>query len=455
MVIDGSEAIARSISRLLAGPLYPEREYVHSGATFADVYAMAAWLRERLAAPKYHKRPVCLATDSKAVIAAALLASLAGGPALLLPYACSDKVLVRMRQTTGFTTAIAEAGRAFPAGVEVLWPEAAGTRNIPVDPNMSPKDELLRIFTGGSTGAPQVWRKTCGNIIGEFFFLAESHGVTERDCIMATIPACHIYGLLFSIGLPLVSAATVIDETPSYPREIVRLAQEREATILVSVPAHYRVLREEKLRSSPRLAFSSAGMLDPVDNECFHRHNHVGVVEVYGSTETGGIATRNRFLGEEHFTPFATVDWKIVDERLAVRSPYISPDLAVDGEGFYLAGDRVERVAERRFALKGRADSVTKVGGKRVDLEEIRLFIKKTPGVEDCAVLALPEAGGREHQIAVLIQGGAVDIEALRKTLADSLESYALPRRIRTVERIPMTASGKYDRAAIAGLLQR
>ena len=52
-----------------------------------------------------------------------------------------------------------------------------------------------------------------------------------------------------------------------------------------------------------------------------------------------------------------------------VRSPYISPDLTVDADGFFTAGDRVEAKEENRFALKGRADMVTKVGGKRVDLE--------------------------------------------------------------------------------------
>ena len=131
----------------------------------------------------------------------------------------------------------------------------------------------------------------------------------------------------------------------------------------------------------------------------------MGVVEVYGSTETGGIATRNRALGEEFFTPFPTIDWKIIEGRLAVRSAYISPDLPIDEEGFFTASDRVEARGTHEFSLKGRADTVTKVGGKRVDLEEIRLLIKKESGVIDCVVMALPESGGRENQIGVLIQG--------------------------------------------------
>ena len=447
--------IAAAISQLLRGPQYPDREFVRGGATFGEVYAMAAWLRQELADPALRNIPVCLAAENKAIIAAALLASLAGGPSLLLPYAFSGKVLARMQQTTRYTIAVSEVDREFPEGVKTLRPQPGDTTQIPVDEGASLHDELLKVFTGGSTGTPQVWSKTAENIFGECLYQAEKFAVTEHDCIMATIPAYHIYGLLFSVGVPLVSSAAVVDQTPTFPQEIAQVAKERGVTILASVPVHYRVLREVQIDSPLRFALSSAGMLEVVDNEAFCHNNNTGVVEIYGSTETGGVATRNRSLGEEFLTPFATVDWKVIDGRLAVRSPYISPDLEVDEHGFYLAGDRVEIKKENCFALKGRADSVTKVGGKRVDLEEIRLLIKKEPGVTDCVVLALPESGGREHQIGALIQGQVIDTESIRRMLSDSLEPYAVPRRIRVVDAIPVKDNGKYDRAGIVLLLQQ
>ena len=79
---------------------------------------------------------------------------------------------------------------------------------------------------------------------------------------------------------------------------------------MISVPAHYRALRAVgSLGASLRLAFSSAGALDPEDNAAFCRENASGVVEVYGSTETGGIGLRNRSRGEEGFTPYSTLSW--------------------------------------------------------------------------------------------------------------------------------------------------
>ncbi len=445
--------IKKALDELLQGPKYPTREFVCSGSTFGEVYAMAAGLRVMLSGPEYEGITVCLATDNKAIMAAAILASLAGGPSLLLPYTLSDKVLVRMQQTVGFTTVISDGKKEFADGVKVICPTPAGASEIPVSNHVSPQSELLKIYTGGSTGTPQMWSKTGENIVSEVVFLAKRYEVTEYDCILATVPPNHIYGLLFTVILPLVSMATVVGQTPSFPGEIVSTAGKHQVTIMASVPAHYRVLRNSKM--SLRLAFSSAGMLDAEDNDAFCHKNRMGVTEVYGSTETGGIATRNRWLGEEDFTPFPSIRWKVIKGCLAVRSPYVSPDLPIDEEGFFTANDRVEKRGADSFILQGRADNVTKVGGKRVDLEEIRRLIKTELSVTDCVVMAIPQAGGRENRIGALIQGGTIDMELIKQALVDSLEPYALPRHLKTVEQIPVKKNGKYDWVTIAQLLEK
>jgi acyl-coenzyme A synthetase/AMP-(fatty) acid ligase len=445
-----------AVAALLAAPLCPEREFIQGGPTVGEVYGMASWLQAAWA-DRAERRVVCLATEDRAIMAAALLASLAGGPVLLLPYAFSGQALSGMHQATGFAAALTDAGtpRDFPAGTTIIQPRwgAAGPGLAPV--SAASGRELLRLYTGGSTGAPQLWSKTGCNILAEALFLAQHFGVTHRDHIVATISPYHIYGLLYSVVLPLVSGATVLPQTPSFPDEIIRTVQDRKATILASVPAHYRALRGRAgLGDSVRLAFSSAGMLDVADNTEFCRHNGAGIVEVYGSTETGGIGLRNRSRGEEGFTPYPTIEWKISDQRLHVRSPYLSASLPRDGDGFFGTGDRVLPCGATGFLLKGRVDAITKVAGKRVDLDEIQDVIKKQPHVADCLVLALAEPGGREHRIVALVAGEAADIEAIRKTLATRFEPYALPRTLKKVSRLPMKANGKYDRTAVISLLQ-
>ena len=449
----------QQLTDLLNGPAFPTQEFIRSGATFGEVYAMAAEFRTTLSSPEYLGASICLAVDDRAVMAAVLLAALQlphpNGPTLLLPYAFSAKSLAGMQQLTGFTAAITDVDRDLPPGTTIIRPPARGPANFASSNRIAPQTELLRIFTGGSTGTPQLWSKTGENLFGEGFSLARHFAVTEKDCIVATVPPYHIYGLLFSVILPLVSGASVVMATPSYPGEIADVIHDQGATLLAGIPPHYRALRGKKIAgSSLRLAFSSAGMLDAEDNEAFSRLNKVGIVEVYGSTETGGIATRNRHLGETSFTAFPTISWKIKEERLCVCSPFLSPELPMADDGFFTTGDRVEQSGTSQFILKGRVDGVTKVGGKRVDLEEVRAIIKKTPKVSDCVVMALPDPGGREHRIAALIQGTEVDMDLLRQTLADSLEFYALPRVLKTIDRVPLLDNGKYDRDAIIQILE-
>ena len=415
---------------------------------------MAAWLRENLPGGQ-QRATVCLAAEDKAVIAAALLASLAGGPVLLLPYAFSGQALAGLQKTTGFTVAISDVEREFPAGTEVIRPKAGTSSPQLHNYTADPQKELLRLYTGGSTGVPQIWSKTGINIFAEALFLAGHFGISVRDRIVATISPYHVYGLLYSVTLPLVSGAAVLPGIPSFPEEIIQAAQDCAATILVSVPVHYRALQGKPLMgSSLRLAFSSAGVLGNEAGSEFCRNNAVNIIEVYGSTETGGIALRNRCRGEEQFTPYPTVDWEIGGQQLLVRSPYLSPGLTQDGNGLFTTGDRVEACGASGFFLKGRVDSITKVGGNRVDLEEISALIKQQPGVADCLVLALAEGGGRQHRIVALIEDEGVNIEALKKMLASRLEPYALPRTIKTIGRIPMKENGKYDRNEILRLLE-
>jgi len=431
-------------------PLFSENEFINKSCTFAQVYALAARLLQMF---RQHNLtgPICLATGSRELVAAALLASLNNGPELLLPYSFSGRTLAEMQQRTNFTAAITDTPLDLPPEILLLQPDTNGFEHNTVG-YFDPENPLLRIFTGGSTGTPRIWAKTCGNIFHEAMFLTRSFQITEQDCIVATVPPYHIYGLLFSVVLPLVSGASVVPETPSFPGEILQTIQKNRGTILAAVPAHYRALRHTPL-TGLRLAFSSAGMLDGADNSSFQRQNSLGIVEVYGSTETGGIATRTRARGEDHFTPFAAVDWKIEAERLAVRSPYISPDLLLDGNNFFLTADRVAACGDNGFLLLGRADSVVKVGGKRVDLDEIRTVLKRLPGVTDCVVLALEEKSGRERSIAALIEGTA-EQGKLKADLIDRFESWSLPRTIKRVDQIPLLNNGKYDRTAIRRLLE-
>lgn len=434
------------LERILTDHRYSKREFVISKYTFEDVYRLAADIRNSL---NSINGTICICTEDKGLIAAALLASLDSELTMVLPYAFSEQAIREVQQVVGFKTAVTDQPEKLPPGIEAMVPDS----NCNVDPVFpritGPDSVFLKFYTGGSTGEHKIWSKTPRNLFEEAFYLSQRFNVTEDDRILATVPPYHIYGFLFTVLIPFVSSARVVAEICTFPQEIRNALQCHSATILVSVPMHYRILRGGEIQGdSLRIAFSSAGKLDKKDGNYFHKKTGVDLFEIYGSTETGGIASRCQAENEIPMEPFDVVDWKVVDERLCVRSAFISPEISRDSEGFFMTGDRVKIKSNNTFILLGRVDGIVKVGGKRVDLEEIRNKLKQIQKVAEVIIISVPDARGKENEIWALVQG-SIDKNLFRERVSKVLEPYAIPRRIRIVDEIPVSSTGKYDRKVL------
>jgi acyl-coenzyme A synthetase/AMP-(fatty) acid ligase len=278
---------------LLAGPKQPRQNFLVDGLTYGRLFGNAEAIGRRIGTLPDTTRPICLCAEERGLVTAALLAALMVGTPLLIPYAFDTQTLKEARQGMPFSHALVEKAQALPGGVTTLsWPLSEETPKPTTPPAPMAWDEpWLYLFTGGSTGTPKIWSKTPRNLLMEAVNLAETFRVTPQDTIAATVPSNHIYGLLYAVLLPLVSGAAVDAATPSFPHEIAECLARTRATILVSIPAHYRALRETRLeKHRVRLAFSSAGALPEQDAARFHETTGIAVTEIYGSTETGGIA---------------------------------------------------------------------------------------------------------------------------------------------------------------------
>lgn len=420
------------------------KEFTFSGYSYGDVYALAAGLKKTLGAFG-NGNILCPCTTNKAVTAACVLASLAGCCKLILPHSFSAQALREMHEATGFHLAIADHPEEIPAGVVIITPVPAAAETIHAGFIRDPDQPFLSLFTGGSTGKPKVWSKSPRNLFAEAFYLKENFSLSDQDLFIATVPPYHIYGLLFSVLVPFVSRAQVLPDIYTFPQEIISTINRHQATVLVSVPIHYRALKTDSLSvASLRNAFSSAGMLDHADSLYFYKKTGLGITEIYGSTETGGIASRNISQHESGWKSFDVVSWKMKDDRLVVKSPFTSPEMERDTEGYCLTGDEVRLEQEGRFTLLGRADGVVKVAGKRVDLLDVQTKIKKLPTVSDAFVFALPMDKGRENVVAAVVACDLTDTH-LKKLLMETLEPYAVPRLMKIVNSIARTATGKID----------
>lgn len=454
--IDFESYLASEIKQCLAAFAEDgQRLYTAEGDNFGRILGKAGQIAGHFALSPLPNPSICIASDNKSTILASIVASLCGGPSLIIPFSLAPPVISEACAFFGTACVLSDRPLALPPGREnlVLKNDSAPS-SLPALFSREVHQPFLWLFTGGSTGRPKVWSKTPLNLVGEAIYLRDTFKLKAGDTIVAAVPPYHIYGLLFSVLLPWVSQARVVNQVPFYPQEIRSALQQYRGSVLIGSPAHYQALAQVPLESpSLKIAFSSGGFLDPDHGIGFFRRNRVGIVEAYGSTETGGVATRRYAEGQKTWTPFALLQVKVAEERLLVASPFLSPDLPKERNGFFKTGDRAVESPDGTFTLLGRADDIVKIGGNRIDIVEIEQKLKGLAEIDDAFVFALPVAEGRENEIAALIVSSLENSE-LRSLLASVLSALEMPRRLKKVERIPVSAAGKRDRQAALALLQ-
>lgn len=318
-------------------------------------------------------------------------------------------------------------------------------------------DSQVTVFTSGTTGAPSAISKALRQLACEVDSLEQTFSQGEVT-VHSTVSHQHIYGLLFTVLWPVASRARLSNTRLEYPEQL-ETALTSGPGVLVTSPAHLKRLRDDVQWSLPSLkaVFSSGG---PLSEDGAHRSRQtlgLPATEVFGSSETGGIAWRVRVQGPmPAWTPLPQVQWRVGPYgTLEVRSPHLSDD------DWFTSADVAVDAGEGRFVLYGRADRIAKVEEKRVSLTAIEKRLLATGLVTDVravvieggrvvvGVVAVPTAEGR----AVLQKGKKALVDVLKAQLQDTVERVALPRRFRFVDELPVNEQGKTTDAAVTNVL--
>jgi acyl-coenzyme A synthetase/AMP-(fatty) acid ligase len=122
----------------------------------------------------------------------------------------------------------------------------------------------------------------------------------------------------------------------------------------------------------------------------------------------------------------------------------------------YRTGDLGREEAGFLF-FDGRRDDQIKLNGHRIELGDIEANLVALPGVLAAAVVVVRRAGGSDSLTGFAVLDGSETRSgdpgpALKQALAARLPSYMVPRRVRVLERLPMTPNGKVDRKALVEL---
>lgn len=405
-----------------------------------DVAALAA----RLPARRY---ALNLCTD-RYRFAVGLAAALCRRQVSLLPPNDAPRILKTLAADYPDLYCLTDTAR--PPIPSLVYPADLGDGSAHAIPTVPAQQPALILFTSGSTGRPKPTAKSWGTLVCSALAAGRRLGAAalRGAAVIGTVPHQHSYGLESTILLPLQHGLAIEARRPFYPADIrVSLDAVPQPRILVTTPVHIRALLAEPAgMPAVDLVVSATAPLPAAlaaqAEACFH----APLLEIYGCTEAGQLATR-RTARETEWRCFEDVSLHQDDRGTwasgaAVESPTLLQDV-------------IEITGSATFLLHGRIADLIDVAGKHTSLAHLNHQLLSIEGVQD-GVVVMPEAGDDRitRPMAFAVAPGLA-AEAILRALRERIDAAFLPRPLVLVEALPRNALGKLPREALLRLAAR
>ena len=316
------------------------------------------------------------------------------------------------------------------------------------DPFDLPDDQpAVILFTSGSTGRPKPAPKSWGILRNSASAAWARLGIAAGATIIGTVPHQHSYGLESVILLGLLHGLTIDASWPLYPADIrAALARSPRPRILVTTPwVHLRaLLAEPEAMPQVDLILSATAPLPVELAIAAEAAFGAPLVEIYGCTEAGQIATRRSAQ---------TQDWQCLD-GVALRQD----DLGTWVSGPAVAGpqllhDTIALTGPAYFTLGARAADLVDVAGKRTSLAHLNHHLLGIEGVRDGVFIMGEAPGNGIARLAAVVVAPGLTRRSLQAALRQRIDAAFLPRPLLLVEALPRNSLGKLPRAELLRLL--
>jgi acyl-coenzyme A synthetase/AMP-(fatty) acid ligase len=379
-------------------------------------------------------------------------ASLVAGKISLLPSTHTPEVI---RQLTVFARDV--FCLTDDPGCEIdlprtLYPDgAAGRASNGAVPEIDAGQLAAYVFTSGSTGTPLPYKKTWGRLLRCVRDGASRLGMLDgrSHTIVGTVPPQHMYGFESSVLLGLQTGSAICAERPFYPADVCSaLAAAPRPRVLISTPVHLRALlaAEVAMPAVDLIVSATAPLSSDLAREVEEKFA-TRLLEIYGSTETGQIATRRTAQ---------TLEWQLW--------PGVSLTVKDDGQAWAQGGhveqptpmcDVLELTEGDRFLLHGRMADLVNIAGKRSSLAYLNHQLNSIHGVVDGTFFLTDESHASSTgvtRVAAFVVAPTLNAAALTDELRRRIDPVFLPRPLLFVERLPRNGTGKLPQEALRAL---
>jgi len=397
---------------------------------------------------------------------------------------------------SGARALVAEAslmqGMVVPAGVAVLGPAVVGPsarrdRSAPDLRFPAPDDVAYAIYTSGSTGFPKGVEITHANLMS---FVEARNVVYGHAALMSPVHPPSFDPFQGAVAWALATGGALLLLGPEAlldPRLGARTIEAQRPTHLSAAASVYRYLVDE---AAPGAFASLQACLvggEVLGVATARRHHavapHARLFNEYGPTECTVLATVYEVPAAPPdpipigvAVPGATCH--VLDPEGAPCAPGVAGELYIGGSGvargylgrpeltarnfvpdpfaaapgarMFRTGDRVRWNDAGQLEFLGRTDFQLKLRGNRIEPEEIEAAICRVPGVAAAVVVLQARTEADPSLVAFVVANGEVDAETIRRALTARLPAHMIPSHFERLDELPLNASGKADRAALA-----
>ena len=342
------------------------------------------------------------------------------------------------------------------------------------------EDLAFILYTSGTTGLPKGAMLTHGNLASNVISCAQIFKITDEDCFLCLLPMFHSFAWTTCVVIPLYLNLKVVIVANVMPASkwLGAMGSEK-VTVILAVPQIYAVLSKEAkglkrlyLRFWPfksvRFAVSGAAPLTQEIKDRFEQKIGVPILEGYGLTETSPVVSVNteelqkiKSVGPA----IPAVNTIVLDDdgnevprnhegELCIKGPNVFRGYwgnetatrdAFTEDGWFKTGDIVEVDDDGFIFIKDRKKDMIIIKGLKVFSAQVEAVICEHPGIEECAIIGVPDGRGGEFVklYAVKKEGAEIDPNEFRKFLKNHLDNYKRPRDFEFVDELPKNALRK------------
>ncbi|RBQ28031.1 AMP-binding protein [Aliarcobacter vitoriensis] len=308
------------------------------------------------------------------------------------------------------------------------------------------KDFSFLYFTSGSTGFPTAALKTRENIfleIDDLTTILEKYTIKR---VIVTVPFIHIYGSLFGLFYPLKHNIDIILKEHFLPNDLLNLIDEN--SLVVTTPLYIKALNQLSTKKDLQnsIFISSTAPLPSTDAKEFKDKFNSNIIQIFGSTETGGIAYK--YNDEELWNALNSVKLSTdVDSRLKVSSPYVSniiyeKELKKTNQEVQTF-DFVE-IFDDKFKLIGRSSQILKIAGKRYSTIQIENILEKIEGINKALVLVNNSDSLRGEILDITLETKKIFlIKDVQNILKKELSNLKFSINLKLTDKLKVSSTGK------------